>query len=347
MRRHPVASYDPRLFDAAGPLSHDPRMLALARRAAGARRGDPGFLARPLPPATEAPEVLTLDELVRFAQNPLKEFARQRLLLEAREPAERPEAREPLALDYLARFKVAEDLLRFALEGGNLDLEGATRARGAARLPPGALGELPLAEILDSVRKIRDTALELRAGGRQPGVEVDLDLGGVRLVGHVDDLYDAGRVQASTSYGGTGRKRIARWVEHLALNATVGARETIAVGKEGECDRLLAEPEAAPLLADLIAAWRVARERPIPLFADASHTYAQARRRGRPHRSAMQDVLKRWGQYGEPDDAARRLLGGRGPDDDGWLRGTDPSPAWSFEGLAIRVFGPLLERVRR
>ena len=79
--RHPLQPFDARNFTAAalgvpGPFSFDRVELDGCRAAAGGQAPPPPFLPGPLPAAPAT--TIALDDLVTFAEHPVKQFLRQR-----------------------------------------------------------------------------------------------------------------------------------------------------------------------------------------------------------------------------------------------------------------------------
>ncbi len=159
--RHPLQPFDARNFAAPTPFSFDRAELAGARAAAAPRSAPPPFLAAPLPPAP--PRALSLDELVAFLEQPVKGFLTQRVGLSLFAGDEAPADALPVAPDGLATWAIGNRMLADRLAGADLErCRQAEWRRG--ELPPGALGDLLLARVLDDVEPLVAAAAEYRVG---------------------------------------------------------------------------------------------------------------------------------------------------------------------------------------
>ena len=120
-------------------------------------------------------------------------------------------------------------------------------------------------------------------------VDVDIDLGGGRrLTGTVPSVY--ARRLVSVGYSRLDAKQLlAAWIQLLALSAHDEDHDwtALAIGRAPRgthpAQRLVrarSEPEAARLLADLVAIYDAGRHEPLPLPLKTSFAWAEARRTG-------------------------------------------------------------------
>ncbi|MCX6462603.1 MAG: exodeoxyribonuclease V subunit gamma, partial [Pseudonocardiales bacterium] len=222
---HPLQPFDARNFTPArlgapGPFSFDRAELAGALAAAGPGSPPAPFLAAPLAP-TGAP-VVELEELVAFAEHPVKAFLTQRVGLSLFERDDDPTDALPVQLDGLAQYRVGQRLLADRLAGRELErCVQAEWRRG--ELPPGRLGEAVLDAVVAGVEPL--VALAARLRSTAPGThDVDVELpDGTRVVGTVDDVFGApgrGATLLRTDYARLKPKqRVRAWVRLLALAA--------------------------------------------------------------------------------------------------------------------------------
>jgi exodeoxyribonuclease V gamma subunit len=345
---HPLQPFSPRCFGApaadggrAPRPSHDRRFLAAARKLHAPRAPAPTFLRGPLP-SPDLP-ALALDELIRFLQGPARALLRDRLGIALEEVESNQEDREPIALDKLQEHGIGSDLLGLGLEG--LDADAAFRPiRASGRLPPGVPGRIAYDELASLAAPLVGRVEALRAGPPRDPVELDAQIGGVRLVGRVGGLR-AGGLQ----YGqARARHRLALWLRHLAL-AVAEPRSRlpsrlVARGPDGAPRTLLQAPidagQAREWLAGLVGLYRAGQTAPLPFYPETSLAYAETVRDA-PSDERLRDAARRaadaaWssGPYrsGESDDPyVRRLLGDLSrPFDD------------AFHEIALAVWGPHL-----
>src|SRR5699024_1031317 len=157
-------------------------------------------------------DVIELDDLVRFAQHPVRAFLRQRLGIAVSDDEDEPSDALPIELDALARWGVGQRLLDAQLAGADpATCRAAELARGL--LPPGSLGPRIIDSVLPDARDIAAVAAHVVAGtGDARSVQVDVDLGGgCTLVGTVPDVFGT-VVRTATFSRVSPRHRIAAWV---------------------------------------------------------------------------------------------------------------------------------------
>lgn len=232
--RHPLQPFDPANF-VAGELvpgvawGFDRTALDGARALTGARADPPPFLPAPLPPAGVSR--LTLEELVAFAERPIRAFMRQRLGITVSDSQDELRDGLPVHLEGLDLWQIGQRVLDGVLAG--VDPNACLRAeiaRGA--LPPGQLGRPVIHRIWPTVEVIAAAAKALAdAEPRSIAVNVSLDGAGT-LTGSVSGVR--GTVLLTASYSRVNpRHRMAAWVRLLALTAADPEQpwEAVTVGK--------------------------------------------------------------------------------------------------------------------
>ncbi|MGH9075984.1 MAG: exodeoxyribonuclease V subunit gamma [Acidimicrobiales bacterium] len=356
---HPLQPYDPRNFVAGGlagghPWSFDTVALAGALSLTGPRTPVPAFLPAPLP--APAPGPVEIDDLVRFFQHPTRAFLRRRLGVVLSERDEAPGDALPIEPDGLAVWDIGSRLLDGRL--GGLDegrVVAAERARGT--IPPGALGERVLAQVVPRVEALVGRAVA--ESGSHPATTLDVaaDLGGGHcLVGTVGGV-SGGIVRAVTYSRLAPKHRLAAWLRVLALTATYrdGAFRAVTVGRgEGRrvevrsCGLVEAGPgrrqaAARHQLRRLVDLYATGLCEPVPLYCATSAAYAaggcdQARQAWTtaPRDFAREDL----------DPSHVMVLGGQVPFED--LLGACPGDGESGAGWAQEQphrFGRLAHRL--
>ncbi|MGH2910540.1 MAG: exodeoxyribonuclease V subunit gamma, partial [Solirubrobacteraceae bacterium] len=133
---HPLQPFDPRNFDPGAlggrdrvPWSFDEVALGGARALSGPRIATPPFLPDALAPLPEP--VIDLDDLVSFAERPVRAFLRRRLGISLASAEDEVDDALPIELDPLTTWAVAERLLQALLRGSSLRAAArAEKARG-------------------------------------------------------------------------------------------------------------------------------------------------------------------------------------------------------------------------
>lgn len=291
--KHPMHAFSPRYFGA----DKDPRLFshvsAYARTAdasSGPRRTRPRLVPAALPPPEPGEEqevLIPLDALARFLESPAKRLVRDGLDIDLPEQPEPLANREPMQLGNLDRYWVGESLLAATLAGADPE-EAIAIATAEGRLPLGTPGRLDVAPVLATAEQLAALAAPLRQGGAARATSIDLAFPelGARLVGTLDHLWPAGRVEA-----GFGRLDVRRelrlWVRHLVWNvareegaALECAPVTWAIGRPVRTGppalrRLDPVANAREHLATVVRLWLEAERTLVPFFPLAAQAYVQ------------------------------------------------------------------------
>ena len=232
--------------------------------------------------------MIELDNLVRFVEQPVRAFLRDRLGISVSEFFDEVEDELPVELDALGKWGVGQRLLDGVLAGAELDAcKNAEIARGT--LPPGHLALPVLDEIGAVVAQLAGAAKALGGDGSPGSLDVNLALpDGRTLAGTVTGV--CGDTIRATSYSRVRpRDRLRAWVKLLALSAARPERpfESLVIGRArgpartgptcpsrgSPAGRLATRSPQLEILIDLYD--RGMRE-PLPLSSDASAAYAQA-----------------------------------------------------------------------
>ena len=265
----------------------------------------------------EQREVVDLEELIRFYQNPARGFLQNRLGVFLEGDPRLVEDREPIELDALARHELGALLLdRAVKDPSDATLQAFVEATGV--LPDGTVGSLLYHDTWRDVRRIADSARPWLVGARKEPTPVSVNCNGTRVIGHLRQLYAA--AQLYWQYARVKpRNELALWLRHLAWMAGVaspaaGVANDVApmrplqrAGRQtSRGEPCPAQPPASssPLptakarreLAELVALFHLGHERPLPLFPAASKTYVEqllkTERRSRPRESPRQSARR-------------------------------------------------------
>jgi exodeoxyribonuclease V gamma subunit len=335
VRAHPLQAFSPRYFDG--------RQGDLFSYSRAAFRGAQSLVREPEPASPFISraidwgpgEGIALDDFVRFFENPSRGFLQRQLELYLGRDVTALSTREPVDLDALARWKVADPLLRRLLSGREVDFETISRL---GELPAGALGRMLHDGLLATVREI--VAAAGGGGGGADRLEIDIEIDGERLTGVLSDVDGEGRTQFQYSTLG-GRQELALWIRHLVLCAVRPGRSRLC-GRSGakEAAAITFAPIAgAPaLLAELVALYREGMRYPLPLFERASRAYAQALADGGEVARAERDAERTFaGDQGDlRDDYVRQVYGEECPFSPG-----HPAARRAAE-TAVAVYRPFL-----
>jgi exodeoxyribonuclease V gamma subunit len=349
--RHPLQPFDQRNF-APGqlvpdtPWSFDTVTLRGAQALDAERAPRPRFLDEALPPLDG--ELVELDDLVRFAERPIRAFLRKRLGISVADYSDDLEDALPVQLDGLSEWNVGQRLLDARLAGA--ERRGAILAEIArGTLPPGQLGR----PVIDKIEPVVDAIVAQAPAGAGTSIDVRLALpDGRTLSGTVAGVV--GDVLRTVTYSRVNpRHRIAAWVRLLAVQAAHPGREFEAVtagrDREGGVRVVRASGLDAALaldhLMDLLQLYDRGMREPAPLYCLTSAAFA-----------AGENPRQVWesGKFpGEDAEPEHELVFGRVPFDTITTAAARPDERWDpdetrrFAQWARRLWDPVLEHERR
>lgn len=347
--KHHLQAFNPDYFsEQTAPVwfSYAPLYAEAARGTLQARQRR-RFLSRPInaPPL----EQLSLAELIRFFKSPPAYFLNRRLGLYLHTDDSHIDDREPLEPDALERWKLGAATVEYLLSGKTLgQVETLLRAEGA--LPAGHAGSLLLEDLAQRCEAIADWTRRARRGQPQVQLDLALTIGGVRLGGAVDQLWQPGRVV--TVYSHLKPKRLLEaWLHHLALCGVHGEGQFSVLIGRGEGDALVDAQQFQPLagetalhhLETLVELYREGQSRPLPFTAGTSSRYFD--RHTEPERGLQGAIA----EYGDPDKGeclydphpARVFDGQLPPFDAAHDAGQVNITETEFHRIAVSVYEPL------
>jgi exodeoxyribonuclease V gamma subunit len=350
--RHPLQPFDASNFIPAGlgstdRFSFDHASLRAVRAASRERRtAVPVFGCGPLPDR-ENDDLVSLNDLVRFFNHPIRALVYERAGLWMTRPDETPDEQIPVSLTGLDSWSIGERLLRLRLAGHPPELLTAAEWR-RGYLPPRGLGQRSIREITNQVELLVQTALPFPTDQSVP-YEVLAELGNVRLTGTVSGVVGDRIVRVGYSKLAP-KHRLRAWFELLALTASDPSRawQAVTIGRGG-CSQLRAVDRtwAATVLIDLIDLRATGLREAIPFASKVSAEYATLRFRDRQPALYRRQLDKLWAE--DRDEAYERFFGVGAsfdvmvaqPSISSEERGSLAEPS-RFGTLARRVFQPLL-----
>ncbi len=350
--RHPLQPFDTSNFAPGGlgsreRFSFDRASLRAARAAARDRRPAVRvFDPRPLPERADD-GLVSLNDLVRFYNHPIRALIFARAGLWITRPDESPDEQIPVNLTGLDNWSIGDRLLRLRLAGHAPELLTAAEWR-RGYLPPRGLGQRAIQEITDQVEQLVQTAQPFLTDRLVP-YEVLVEMENVRLTGTVGGVSGDSVVKVSYSKLAA-RHRLQAWLELLALTVSDPTRawQSVTIGRGGWSQLHAVDATwAATVLADLVELRATGLREPIPFSPKVSAEYAALRFRDRQPAVYRKQLDKLWA---DDRDEAYELFFGVGASFDDMLaqasisseeRGSLAEPS-RFGTLARRVFQPLL-----
>ncbi len=350
--RHPLQSFDATNFSQGGlgcsdRFSFDRAGLRAVRAASRERREAVAVFGFEPLTADDDQGLVSLSDLVRFFNHPIRALLFDRAGLWIGRPDETPDEQIPVSLTGLDSWSIGDRLLRLRMAGHKPDLLAAAEWR-RGYLPPRGLGQKVIQQINEQVEQLMLTAQPYLTERPAPR-EVLAEIGNVRLTGTVSGVIGESVVRVSYSKLAA-KHRLQAWLELLALTVTDPTEgwQAVTIGRSG-CSRLRAVDArwATTVLADLIELRAKGLREPIPFSPKASAEYAALRSRDRQPALYRRRLDKLWAE--DRDEAYERFFG-KGASFDALLvqpsisseeRGSLAEPS-RFGTLARRVFQPLL-----
>ena len=241
--RHPLQAFSIKAFlkDPTNPKrGFDKRALKGAKKLANRdlTRRPKAFFTEALPDNPPDPWVVSVDDLARFLEHPIKYFLYRRLGIYLDDQESELQDRESFSFDYAQQWQFGDEYIKAAINDGSSWTDYLNRVGLEGRLPPGPLSQGVLAGVESKSRTIVDKVKDLR---REPAVTdenskenhfIDLEIAGVRIVGTLDNLQNDCQIFSQYSLIRPNRVLYA-FVHHLFACTINEQATTFLVGRQG------------------------------------------------------------------------------------------------------------------
>jgi exodeoxyribonuclease V gamma subunit len=250
-----------------------------------------------LPPPPEEYRQVDINELVRFFVHPVRYLLRKRIGIAPVEESQNLNTSEPFYIKGLDRYVLENDILAHVSAGGDPELLYEAK-KAAGQLPHGRMGKVYFSQAVSEVLSFQEIISALVAGQKLEKLEVDLDIEGFTLTGHLDNVAATGLVQYR--YATIKPKDVLRgWIFHLVLNrqretgVPESIKHTFLAGKDRTLQYL---PVAANsnFLTELLSLYWLGLSEPLHFFPQASFAFAQALHNGKSEQEAMLRAISQW-----------------------------------------------------
>jgi exodeoxyribonuclease V gamma subunit len=341
---HPLQPFAPSNFKPTGALqSYSSQWFRAAQRLAAAPElSAPAFIGSLPEPSRDG---LTIEpaQLLQCFKNPARFLLEQRLGVRIAQSEQLIGADEPFTLEGSARSGLRKLALQ-AVEQGWSEATERRIARAAGWLPNGEVGHALWGQVRGPLLAFAPKLLAARPTQTAQPLHVDIQLGGVRVLGWLDGVTDCGLFDWRLIAPGAWDLP-SFWLRHLLLNlsATDGiARDSLLLTPNGDW-QLGPLSNAAELLEPWLAAYQQARFTALGFLPRSSMAFAKAlctpssRSRKEPLEAAREAARFAWQGSDFSSFAAEA--------DDPWyalaFRDREPLDE-AFETLAEQLLGPAL-----
>lgn len=268
--RHPLHPFSERYFSGTGGgerlFSYSANSCAVAR-----------ILRQPPQPVDlwwqgeleTAVSKIDLAHLLAFYANPQRFFLRHCLDIPLAGQPEVPEEREPFQPSPLARYQLAEELIR-CRPGERDRRELLDRARGDGTWPLGPSGDLALARLDRQLGPFLKSLADQDMGEASPDCAVDLEVGSYRLTGMLRGIHNNG-ILVLRNGNLRGQDLLAGWINHLISRHLGLPARTCIVARDKRVG-FSGHPGSGVLIA-LLDHFAAGCRRPSPLLIEPAYAY--------------------------------------------------------------------------
>ncbi|NTV60696.1 MAG: exodeoxyribonuclease V subunit gamma [Chlorobiaceae bacterium] len=329
--RHRLQAFNREYFtEGIGLFSYSKENYDAVSEHEGPERSSLPFMSAPLDEPSDEWKIVSLQHLLRFYDNPAAFFLDQRLGIRMESAVEPLDDREPFGLEGLELYGIRQELLDVALQDGEPQ-EQLPLWRSRGMLPPARHGELLFGRVVGEVREFAST-VRARAGASGPlaPLDIDLQIGGFRLVGQLSKVWLQGLLHYRCAKLKM-KDRMRAWIEHLALNAAGQPgypKETSLVMTD--CEVRFAPVDYAPLhLEHLLNRYWQGLSMPLRFFPRSSMAFAEKEEIEVARKEWRDDTFNNLPGEGS-DPAIRRCFGSGDPFD------------VEFRTIAIELLKPMI-----
>jgi len=274
---HPLQPFAAGNFAADGALqSYANQWFRAAGRLAAAPELSPSAFIGTLPAPDSAALCIEPGQLLKCFKHPARFLLEQRLGLRIAEAEQAIAADEPFALEGSARRGLRQLALQAAEHGWDEQTERRI-ARAAGWLPVGEVGLALWGQVRGPLLAFAPKLFAARPAQTPQPLHVDIELGGVRVLGWLDGVTDCGLFDWRLIAPGAWDLP-SFWLRHLLLNLSAGtgiARHSQLLTPNGDW-QLGPLDNAAELLEPWLAAYRQALCTPLAFIPRSSLAFAKA-----------------------------------------------------------------------
>ncbi len=293
--KHRLQAFSTRYFENDKRLfSYSSENFTACRNILQPRRKPAPFISGKLCEQDEKMEVIELNDLIKFFNNPAKHLLNQKLGIFLDDDVSIIEDREPFDVLGLNKYLIEQEIIeRHLLDNDIEPLYNIMRSSG--QLPHGRTGELSFKSLIPGVRDFGRNVKPYIIGDRLEPCSIDLDIAGFRLVGKIDNIWQSGFVYYRYAEA-KAKDRLKAWLLHLALNAAQESSyptKSYLICKDASWEMANLE-NSRDILKVFIEIYHKGRNELLKFFPETSYDYARYLREKNSHEFALKKANFNW-----------------------------------------------------
>ncbi len=295
--KHHLQPFSPAYFTGNERLfSYSATQLEACKSLVDDRKDMPAFAGSPLPSLTpDEGAIITLDELVKFFDNPAAFYCTRRLGIQPEIRFDEMDDREPFSLDNLQVFSITSELCERYLNHEDIqNMRAVIHARGM--LPQGTWGGVIYSHTEKRALRFVNKVSEVTGDVLPSEMTVDIQFNTSRVRGVISGIR-GDRLVRFSPVKIKGRDILRGWIHHCAMNAvqeTPGC-STVCVFKDGVAAfEPITRSQARQVLGELVDLFHRGNEQPLLFFPGTSWEYASAILTGKDEKKAYESAKRKW-----------------------------------------------------
>lgn len=314
---HHLQSFSPAYFTGNQRLfSYSATRLEACKSLVDDRKDMPSFAGNPLPSlSSDEGAIITLDELVKFFDNPAAFYCTRRLGIQPEIRFDEMDDREPFNLGSLETFSITSELCEMYLDHEDIqNMRAVINARGM--LPQGTWGGVIYTHAEKRALRFAHKVAEVTGDVPPSEMTVDIQFHTSRVRGVISGIR-GDRLVRFSPVKIKGRDILRGWIYHCAVNGVdeVSGCSTVCVFKDAVAAfEPVTRSQARQVLGELVELFHRGNEKPLLFFPGTSWEYASAILTGKDEKKAYGSAKRQWegsdfngGYGGDMNDASVSL----------------------------------------
>ncbi|MEI7590966.1 MAG: hypothetical protein WCJ49_06620, partial [Deltaproteobacteria bacterium] len=337
-----LQGFSPYYFQEEKPLSYAQNYFECAQGIANKNKDGYTFVKADIAPPKDEWRNVSIVDLLDFFNNPAKFFLQRRLGIFIKKNEEETQDTEPLDINNLEKYLMAEKMLKKILHGNDAFEKYYDFMRAERVLPIDALGEALFQNLTEEAKELFLNVKPYLFDTELAPLEVDLKIGDFNICGTINAIGN--QCLLRYRFAKMKAKYISSiWIEHLLMNCVRKdgyPLKSVLVAKD--CGYIFNKVEnASDILLELLNLYWDGLQKPLEFFPDTSFAYAEEFIGKKNTTSAKRKAQEKWEDgyqhIGEKNEQHVALcFTGHNPiQNDTLLKNR-------FEEVAITVFEPII-----